>query len=326
MASRGHSLYVFMPMSGDHLSLRYAQIDLTMNCLASALSFARPDLDRVRVHLHVNGHVAMEEIGGLAGRLRMRSFPFILTTDPVQDKVRAVNHALAESRRWLADSFVNVDNDLYFRPHLLRLMLSLLHGQSGTLPVGCEKLPLIPRRPTRFQREFSIFSEFAVRAGIFDTRRATSALYMLSPARLDRFPAGCNEGDYLTQTGIMYCNDYVYSAYPADVQLELTRRRRLFAAAERTGFRREFQDPSVVVSWFESPRVARLITEFQMWPYLATFSMIMLHDQFGIAEAHANVVQRHRVLSSAVQRSVGIDLIRWPTAIGRGPLGASFHR
>jgi hypothetical protein len=255
-----------------------AKCRCSISCLIASLAAAAPVTGEVRLHAHVNGPYDAFILARLSKVLRAQHFPTELTTDAVQDKVSAVNFGLIASRQARADAFLTVDNDLYFRAHVLRRMLEIYQVCAGRRPIGCEKLPFVPVRATEFQRTFSVFGEFVVRSRILDNRRISGSLYIINPHSIGSFPAGCNEGDYLTQIGAVHSNQYIYSEYPPTFRDEVLRRRRLAAGAAATGFRRDFQDASVVDGWATSRRVMESISRYQLWRPFLLFSQVMLYD------------------------------------------------
>jgi len=275
---RSRNTYVFLPMAGRDLVKRRRETARTLACLIPALTAATPETGKITLHIHVNGPYDSSMLAQLSRVLRAQRFPSRLTTQTVQDKISAVNFGLVASRQAQADTFLTVDNDLYFPVNVIRRMLEIYHAGAGRCPVGCEKIPFVPSRATAFQRAFSIFGEFVVRSRILDNRRISGSLYVVNPYSIDVFPSGCNEGDYLTQIGALHSNEYIYSPYPSSFREEVLRRRRLAIGAAATGYRREFQNAAVVGGWLDAERVVEAVTRYQLWPPFLTFARVMLHD------------------------------------------------
>jgi len=167
-----------------------------------------------------------------------------------QDKIDAVNTGIEWARTAGFQSLCVVDNDIRIPVRTLDAMTSRFVETAGLLPVTCDKYPLVPTDATMFQRSYSRFALVLLEHKLIQNWRPTGSLYFLNLNQFDRFPSGCNEGDYLYLRGFHHTWEKVYSEYPRELNTELARRGRLAAASARLDFEREMQSPEAFVDWF----------------------------------------------------------------------------
>jgi len=238
-------LYATIPVRTDSGLLRRKSLRVTVQTLREAIRQADRIEDGV-IHFAYNGPhepwpdpLIRKIIGGLRN-IRLRE---TWTTTP--SKIGVVNNGLAEARAASADAFLCVDDDIIIPAGSL-VALTSLYRRSGFSGATCAKAPHLGARPTAFQRLYSYAVQVSFRYAIAP-KRPTGSLYCINPALLDRFPDGCNEGDVLSRLNLPLSTIPVFSQYPASMELEIARQRRLLRAASLIGFER-FHDNGAFAS------------------------------------------------------------------------------